>query len=397
MLYSPLHKIYYKNNENYEKIYQERFCNEFSYQYDFYIGKHQAFLEMNLEILNLVTKILMADKKLMEAASYLPKIALKQYTKKCMVDEIQLTNEIEGVRSTRREINEIIEDSKGKNEKQRERLYGLVQKYMRLMSGEKIDFKTCQDIRSFYDEFVLTEVSEESSKNIPDGILFRKEIVEIVTSSQKIIHQGLYPEEKIISAMTSALRSLYDGELNYFVNIAVFHYMFGYIHPFYDGNGRMARFISSYLLNQKLEPLVGFTLSNVIKNKIKKYYTMFNETNDDKNKGDLTPFVIQFLEFVEEAIESLRKAIDEKTEQLDFYINKIKQSQNWTQNMKNIVYILVQNTLFGEVGMDIKKLSIVAEMGESTVRDCLKNLPEAILIVDKAGRKYRYTANLDAL
>ena len=65
--------------------------------------------------------------------------------------------------------------------------------------------------------------------------------------------------------------------------------------------------------------------------------------------------------------------------------------------MKSIVYILVQNTLFGEVGMDIKKLSIVAEMGESTVRDCLKNLPEAILIVDKTGRKYRYTANLDAL
>ncbi len=35
------------------------------------------------------------------------------------------------------------------------------------------------------------------------------------------------------------------------VSIAVFHYLFGYVHPFYDGNGRMARYLSSIFCSEK--------------------------------------------------------------------------------------------------------------------------------------------------
>lgn len=395
MVYEPLNKIFYKNHEAYETIYQERFHSEFAYRYPFMIGDHQAFVIINLEVLNLITTILQFDKRLFKLTKLLPPIALTQFTRKCIVDEIQLTNEIEGVHSTRKEIRELIHDDSAN--KSRKRLYGLVQKYMMLSNGHEVKLKTCHHIRNLYDEFVLAEVRADDSSNIPDGKIFRKDLVEVLSPSQKVIHKGLFPEEKIIDTMTAALDTLHNHQLNDFVNIAVFHYMFGYIHPFYDGNGRMARFISSYLLNQQLEPVVGFGLSYTIKNKIKKYYDLFKNTNDYKNKGDLTPFVIGFLEFIQEAIENLCFTLEEKGEQFKFYVEKIEKYAVNSKSIRDILFVLVQNALFEDEGIRISELVQSTKMGESTVRNGLKKIPDNMIIIQPSGRMNVYRLNLDVL
>ncbi len=395
MLYKSLNKLFYKNNEAYETTYKERFNNEFTYRYDFTIGENRAFVVMNLEILNLLTSILKLDKRLLKITKSVPPIALTQFTLKCIVDEIQLTNEIEGVHSTRKEIRELIDDKTENKEKKR--LYGLVQKYMMLSYGQEFTLKSCQDIRKLYDEFVLAEVKADNPDNAPDGDIFRKEIVEIISSSQKVIHKGMYPEAKIITAMTVALDMLNNNKLNDFVNIAVFHYMFGYIHPFYDGNGRMARFISSYLLNQQLESVVGFSLSYTIKNKLKKYYDMFKEVNDYKNKGDLTPFVIGFLELIEETIENLCIIIEGKGEQYNFYKEKIEKYANGDKPIRNILHALVQSTLFDDEGVSIQNLVEIAELSPSTIRGWIKQIPKDMLSVKQSGKMNVYSVNLDVV
>ncbi len=394
MQYEPLYKIFYKNNEAYEKTYQRRFDNEFTQHYNFTIGEHQAFLVINLEILNLITNIISLDKRLLKAIRRLPNIALFQFTRKCIVDEIQLTNEIEGVHSTRKEIRELIED-KTENRKSK-RLYGLVQKYLMLSQRQKIELKSCQDIRKLYDEFVLAEIKEDNPDNVPDGEIFRKDIVEVVSPSQKVIHKGMYPETKIITAMTAALDVLNGDKQNYLVNLAVFHYMFGYIHPFYDGNGRMARFISSYLLTQQLEPIVGFGLSNTIKNKMKKYYEMFKETNDSKNKGDLTPFVIGFLQFIEESIEFLCTTIEAKVEQYNFYKEKIGKITE-DKNLQTILVVLLKNALFDDEEISVRGLVEISRLSPTTVRTYLKKIPKELLVNNRSGKMNLFSLNLDVL
>ncbi|EKC77592.1 hypothetical protein OBE_00281, partial [human gut metagenome] len=47
----------------------------------------------------------------------LPERALIQYRTRCLTDEIVLTNNIEGVHSTRKEINEILSDLSTKDRK----------------------------------------------------------------------------------------------------------------------------------------------------------------------------------------------------------------------------------------------------------------------------------------
>ena len=53
----------------------------------------------------------------------LPGIARTHYTNKCLIDEIILTNDIEGVRSTRKELGTILNDLGKRNKKNRFYLY----------------------------------------------------------------------------------------------------------------------------------------------------------------------------------------------------------------------------------------------------------------------------------
>lgn len=137
------------------------------------------------------------------------------------------------------------------------------------MTKEKIDFKTCTDIRRFYDDFALDEIKTENPANIPDGLIFRKGSVSISTGTDKTIHKGVYPEPALIEVLEKALAFLNDENIPLLIRVPVFHYLFGYIHPFYDGNGRTSRFITSYYLNEELHTIVGIRISVNIKNSSK--------------------------------------------------------------------------------------------------------------------------------
>lgn len=73
------------------------------------------------------------------------------------------------------------------------------------------------------------------------------------------------PEERIISLMQYALELLNDESVPLLVRVSIFHYFFAYIHPFYDGNGRTDRFITSYFLSKHFHPLASLRLSIFIK------------------------------------------------------------------------------------------------------------------------------------
>jgi len=66
---------------------------------------------------------------------------------------------------------------------------------------------------------------------------------------------------------------------------ALFHHKLVYIHPFFDGNGRVARLMMNVLLMQK-----GYPLVIILKNDRKKYYRML-EKADKGSYSELTRFV----------------------------------------------------------------------------------------------------------
>ena len=395
MEYKELNKVFYKNKDEYEELYNSRINSESAYVFDFSIKGYNAFLVINPEILEKIENIMSLNQELFIKMNAVPPIALNQYANKCLIDEVKMTNDIEGVISTRKEIGEILQDKvKGK----KNRLYGLVKKYGVLKEKEDIKLETNQDIKSLYDELVLHEVVEEDDENIPDGSIFRKARVVVQNSFGDEIHEGLFPEEIIIENMTKSLNILNNERYNFFIRIAVFHYMLGYVHPFYDGNGRLSRFISSYLLSRKLEYLASYRLSYTINQNIKTYYKSFKFTNDEHNRGDLTIFVMKFLDFIYESLNDLVNALEERISKLNYYVSYAKKICGKDEKMFRIVFVLVQESLFGYRGLGVEELQKASGVGMSKIRNTLKYLDEKKLVkIKKDGNKILYTADLAAM
>lgn len=395
MEYELLSKIFYKKPTEYESIYDARFNSEASIKLPIKIHENVGFIFNTNEITKLLVKMYKAINKINLLRTHLPNIAINSYIIKSLKDEIALTNEIEGVRSTRKEIEDAIDSIK--NDKSA-RFKGLVDKYFKLISNEIIPLNNCKDIRTIYDALVLPEIEKE---NLPDGILFRKEPVQVVSATQKEKHRGIMPESKIIESLNLCLDFLKNDDIDSLIKISAFHYLFGYIHPFYDGNGRTSRFISSYLIKNELDVLLALKLSYTVKNNINKYYKAFDVCNDRKNKGDITFFVVTFLELLSQASDDLYTKIADLNDQLNYYnniINTLVNEKVLNDKQAKCIFILCQNRLFDDTYMNMNTLTELLEKSDTTTRKILKSLESKNLLVKSRNKnQYLYSANLDSL
>lgn len=395
MEYELLSKIFYKKPTEYESIYDARFNSEASIKLPIKIHENVGFIFNTNEITKLLVKIYKTINKINLLRTHLPNIAINSYIIKSLKDEIALTNEIEGVRSTRKEIEDAIDSIK--NDKSA-RFKGLVDKYFKLISNEIIPLNNCEDIRTIYDALVLPEIEKE---NLPDGILFRKEPVQVVSATQKEKHRGIMPESKIIESLDLCLDFLKNDDIDSLIKISAFHYLFGYIHPFYDGNGRTSRFISSYLIKNELDVLLALKLSYTVKNNINKYYKAFDVCNDRKNKGDITFFVVTFLELLSQASDDLYTKIADLNDQLNYYnniINTLVNEKILNDKQAKCIFILCQNRLFDDTYMNMNTLTELLEKSDTTTRKILKSLESKNLLVKSRNKnQYLYSANLDSL
>jgi len=194
--------------------------------------------------------------------------------------------------------------------------------------------------------------------------------------------------------MDSALTILHDESIPIFIRIAIFHYLFGYIHPFYDGNGRLSRFITAYYLAQKLHPAIAINLSVLIKNQRSKYYKLFTITDADYNRGDLTPFIICMLEFTMEALQNTTKTLQEK---LAVYENSLTQLSKLPLPGKTTISLcnlLLQGTTFSPYGLSMKDLQKYLGKSENTIYTHLKKIPAELLIVDSRTKNYLYSLRI---
>ena len=397
MKFISLTKYFYQHTqEEYETEYIRRLEAPFTVHFNIPIHQYNrksaypAFLCYTGEILRLVEKFYKTYEQFLYTVNTVPPVVLYQFTRLSIVEEVKSTNDIEGVRSTKKEIREIIE-KKGTHY---HRLQSVVHQYLELLGEEEIKFDTCQDIRNFYDDFTHQEITRENPQNRLDGSLFRKEPVQIEAATGKTIHQGLYPESRIIEALDQALRILHSEEYPLLIRLALFHYFFVYIHPFYDGNGRTDRFITSYFLSRQFHRLLAVRLSIYIKRNKSRYYHMLEEADSERNRGDMTPFVMGFLEILIGSTEDTIGVLSRKNEQMRKYESRIDAFQLQDKLLKEIYITLLQAALFYGEGISMADLMKVTGKNRGTIQKRIDEIPGNHLIVTKAGKTNYYKLNL---
>lgn len=397
MKYIPLTKYFYQHTqEEYEIEYIRRLEAPFTVHFNIPIHQYNrksaypAFLCYTGEILRLVEKFYKTYEQFLYTVNTVPPVVLYQFTRLSIVEEVKSTNDIEGVHSTKKEIREIIE-RKGTHY---HRLQSVVHQYLELLGEEEIKFDTCQDIRNFYDDFTHQEITRENPQNRLDGSLFRKEPVQIEAATGKTIHQGLYPESRIIEALDQALRILHSEEYPLLIRLALFHYFFVYIHPFYDENGRTDRFITSYFLSRQFHRLLAVRLSIYIKRNQSRYYHMLEEADSERNRGDMTPFVMGFLEILIGSTEDTIGVLSRKNEQMRKYESRIDAFQLKDKLLKEIYITLLQAALFFGEGISMADFMKVTGKNRGTIQKRIDEIPGNHLIVTKAGKTNYYKLNL---
>lgn len=182
------------------------------------------------------------------------------------------------------------------------------------------------------------------------------------------------------------------------MKIGKLDYLIEYIHPFYDGNGRLGRFILSYMLADTLTPLVAYRISETIKENIKAYYKAFSACNDPRNLGDLTPFLIMMLDMIHKALEELHKSLIKKQMDLDIY-----REQAYTlpgaedKKVRQMYNLLIQAALFSEDGISTDMLCKVTEQSYKSAMKYLALVEPSLLICQKKGNTKYYRLDLEGL
>ncbi|MDR1160652.1 MAG: Fic family protein [Syntrophomonadaceae bacterium] len=342
MKYIPLNKLYYKK-ANYIEEQQKRMNSFDTVILPIKTADFAFYVVPNYEMMNLMQEIYHANNKVQALKHQLPGIAVDHVLNRLLIDEMMLTNEIEGVNSTRKEIIAALNAAEAVPKK---RFYGMAKKYSLLMKDElnAYDYFTCSGLRQLYDDIVAPEIAVSEK---PAGEFFRKEAVDVISATRISKHKGVYPENRIIEGIQNMEKIVKDFRLPWLIRIALVHYFIGYIHPFYDGNGRINRFISSAILRRQLGKIPALYLSSAIKNNIKLYYEAFEIGNDKKNNGDLTPFVLMFLELVKEAVTSAYENFNDSREKMSYYMELLARKKMLLNVIeKRMAEALIQVNLF---------------------------------------------------
>lgn len=322
----------------------------------------------------------------------LPPIAKKQFIFESLVEELHNTNQLEGVSSSREEIARSVREIR-LNKSEKNRFHSMVKSYLKLINGDTRLPTTPEDIRKIYDNITEGEID---SKELPDGKIFREEATYILkkSGSGKVIHRGIVPESRIHEEIINLLEFLNEERhIPPIIRVAVGHYFFGYIHPFYDGNGRTSRFISSMYLSEELGQIAALSLSRGCNKLTNKYLDSFDKSNSVRNRGEMNFFIENFLEIILEALNEMLEGLIEKDELLSMAAEKIYSDSNILKPVsKQFMFVLAQNNFFhSSQGVTVSELSETLEISPTTVRKIAKELIDLSLVEKHGERPAFYT------
>ncbi len=130
--------------------------------------------------------------------------------------------------------------------------------------------------------------------------------------------------EEIINQLLGNLVAYLNNDSDSLSKMAIIHYQFESIHPFYDGNGRTGRIINILflILKEYLDIPILYLSSYIIKNK-SEYYRLLREVTINENWEDWIIYILKGVEIV--AKETINKIVKIK-DLLDETVEYVKKS-----------------------------------------------------------------------
>ena len=382
---------------NNRALAQERRSADSSFTLGISAGEDELFFAVPRELSVLNEAVLRKERRVSALYSSLPPIARGALVRGLVIDEVVSTNALEGIRSTRRQIDELLaeardsQDTRGLSNK---RFMELANLYVGLSADEQTLPASAEDVRAIYDKVMQ---GEDLGSSAPDGALVRRSGVDIIGDGGKVLHRGIEPEGAIISAVGMMIRVASSNEIPATYAAIAAHYLFEHIHPFYDGNGRTGRYLLALYLSRPLSLLTALSLSRAIAQNKAPYYRAFKDAENPLNHGELTHFVMCLMEYISGAQDDLIFDLSEKVAQIEKARQAIGEV-DMDGRGRAALYMLAQYELFAAFpGVSLSELAPYLGVSEQTARICTKRLEDAGYIEAVAKKPLRFALSEEGL
>lgn len=310
-----------------------------------------------------------------------------QFISRGVMEEAIASSQLEGAHTTRKAAKQFLrEGKKPKNESEQMILN---------------NYKTMLAIESNYKDKklngeMLFELHEMlTKKTIPENKIgrFRKSDDNIVVASEQgvIYHQP--PDEKFVEKEINRLFDFANDEMEQpsfihpIIKAILLHFWIGYLHPFVDGNGRIARALFYwYLLKKRYWGFSYLPISTVIKKSPAQYGMSFVYSEQDDL--DLTYFVDYNIQKIKLAMSEFDKYVKNKELESRSINKEVKSKYFLNERQIRLLQYYYQNKderTSLKLHMNINQISKMTAIKDLKILESLR-----FIMREKIGRTVHY-------
>jgi len=200
----------------------------------------------------------------------------------------------------------------------------------------------------------------------------------------EVVYTPPQDKDEIVGLLTNFIHHYNEpDELSPLINLAILHYQFESIHPFYDGNGRTGRILNILylILNGLIDVPILYLSSYITKNK-PEYYRLLNQTNRTGNWEEWIMFMLKAVEYT--SLDTISRISNIKS-LLDATIIKVQEKAPKVYR-KEFVELLFEQP-YSKIEFVVNKLGVERKAASRYLKEL-----EAIGIVEsqKVGRETIY-------
>lgn len=317
-----------------------------------------------------------------------------------LIEEAISSSQLEGAATTRRVAKELIRTSRPpKNNSERMIVNNFrAMQFIREFKSEKLTKSIVFELHK-----ILTEGTFDAEKENKAGE-FRTNEDNIIVGSvdDTVLHTPPNAEELDgrLQKICDFANKVGEDENTTFIppviRAIIVHYMIGYDHPFFDGNGRTARALFYWVMAKEGAWLMEYiSLSRILKKAPAQYVRAYLYAETDDN--DVTYFIAHQLEAIRKAIIDLHEYLVQRTEQLKAAADALSNSE--LAGKLNHRQLAVLKNAIENPGAEytVKSHSLSHNVTLQTARTDLKALAEKYHILKRyiLGKQEVYVAPRD--
>lgn len=310
--------------------------------------------DVNLETVRILKQLAKSNRALAELKGYADTIPNKSILLNAvMINEAKDSSEIENIITTHDELYKALSQSSGASVEAKE----VVNYRSAIWKGYQLVLeKGMLTVNMIVSIQGIVEGNLAGIRKLPGTVLINSKTNEVVytpPSDEREIRNLLSNLEEYINEV--------DDQFDPLIKLAVIHFQFESIHPFYDGNGRTGRIINIiYLVLRDLLNSPILYLSRYINKNKSEYYRLLQEVRTQQNWEEWILFILKGIEETAKDTLELVKRINVEIESMRNEI-KLKLPKIYSKELIDLLfYEFYTKTIYIEKGLSITRKTAVS-------------------------------------